>query len=123
MTKSLAEIDANLLAALTAKYIADPKLAYEVVTGSCSWPPQYVGEAGDDDIDDLLYRVADDIVDAEQIFAKLTDAPNRLEPLKLLQLRAAQAALQYHADDIRDRQRAFWEAHENRPHITPRRYA
>lgn len=118
VTATLTEID-KLVAMLTARYIADPKLAYQVVTGSCTWPPQYVGEVGDDDIDDLLERVADDIVDMEQAVGLFVpDAKPRL-----VKLRAAQAALTYHADDIRDRQRAFWEAYENRPHITPRRYA
>lgn len=91
----------DLVKALTARYIADPRLANEVVTGACAW--------GDDiDLEDLLYTANDLVAEAND-----TTSPVQCSSIQRDMRIAAAEAIGVLFEDEKDRRRADEDAWEN----------
>lgn len=113
----LGEFD-PVVAALIARYSADPKLAVEVVTGACEYPSPDGETAGD-----LSIR-ADELADDLDYLRRngLTHDGKTITRLRIDELRAASIALLAVSDDeaaeARDRR---WHD-DTRPYIAPVQY-
>lgn len=73
-----------LIKALAVRMISNPKLAYEVVTGACSWPP-----ADDEQLGELAGRAADK---ADDLISLALDG-DFIPAFQIEQLLAAEVAL------------------------------
>jgi hypothetical protein len=105
----------TLRAALTARYLSDPKLAHEAVTGICEWRH----DVSADYLDDLRYQADDMAWDLEQ--ARLSDDLTPVERRSVATrhridtLRAAEDALKILAERVRyDERMREWAAEEAR---------
>ncbi len=93
-----------LVKAMTDRFVSEPMLVNQVVTGGCFWPPE-------DAIDDLAARAADKAYELEQMRAEGDFVP----ALQIETMRAAEAALVILSADARQRQREIDWANEDRP--------
>lgn len=90
-----------LVVALTNRMIADPKLAYEAVTGACAWPP-----ANDESLDDLACQAANK---ADELVSHRDDLGEPVPSFRIELLRAAEAALVIlERDERQERKLAQW---------------
>ncbi len=101
-----------LVAALTTRFIADPKQAHEVVAGSCEWP-----SPDGYDSDDLAGRAANMAGDLED----LREQGYPVSQIKIDQLRAAENAFCAMAkDEAQEYKLAQWAAEDMPAHRMPR---
>lgn len=90
----------NLVAALKARFLSDPKLINEVVTGACTWPAE-------DSLDDLL-------AEANNMLDDRIEIPMPLTSVGMDIVQAAIEALAELVADAAEKRRLADEAYEER---------